>query len=550
MPAPDLEYIDVSDFTPGIYSRFGLGSQSAPTPPGAAQETNTYRCVGYATGGLGPAPRRVTANTKSGLDFLTDASANVLDGGKVRQLAFFALVPVSVGPGANRTATPDKLFVIWEYFYNNGGVTERRTKALVIGVYDTTNPLYTMRSYVNVEAVGTEFSTAFYTSSRTNNTTPTNPGIPIVVGMVMYPGGSIAGYRETWTYPAFATPAADSVASLLTDTRDGLVAHQGRVVTFKYASESVGATGAIPNNERLGWFPVNNVGGAVSADSVFVEENPSGYSSWGAMNANELFLLKQVGGAVVVRGDLDNPTVIRLPGVAPAYVKSKAAATPIGLVYGSRSGVYVWEGGDTATLLSPQMDKGNFWIPDRSLGFLGDVGSFCNWMPYILAPKNWMYDTRTKAWWRLDDVNTRELAWYSAGLTGYIWAGPAYWTVASPTMAEMYDPTLGASDYSWFSQPIPATQNRVINIREIQVLLQGYGTVAVTLTGLDGATITETFTVNSTAQPKLFRANCKLQGTDITVKIVSTGNDVNTDAPSVYAVRIGHTQRMKVAVNA
>src|SRR4051794_33970522 len=51
----------LNDFSPGIIQRTGV--QTATTSPasmGAAQVTNTYRCIALPGGGLGPLPRRVT----------------------------------------------------------------------------------------------------------------------------------------------------------------------------------------------------------------------------------------------------------------------------------------------------------------------------------------------------------------------------------------------------------------------------------------------------------------------------------------------------------
>src|SRR4051794_36173215 len=51
-----LQTLDITDFTPGIYSAGGSPTRLIPAPLGAAQLTNTYRCIGLKNGGLAPLP--------------------------------------------------------------------------------------------------------------------------------------------------------------------------------------------------------------------------------------------------------------------------------------------------------------------------------------------------------------------------------------------------------------------------------------------------------------------------------------------------------------
>src|SRR3954470_10605007 len=71
MPAEDLRWYTLSDFSPGIRHKLGLvgqGSAQCPVPSqghpshaltGIAAQQGTYRCIALPTGGLGPLPRRV-----------------------------------------------------------------------------------------------------------------------------------------------------------------------------------------------------------------------------------------------------------------------------------------------------------------------------------------------------------------------------------------------------------------------------------------------------------------------------------------------------------
>ena len=55
----------------------------------------------------------------------------------------------------------------------------------------------------------------------------------------------------------------------------------------------------------------------------------------------ELLLVGHRGGALLERGDVANPTIIQLPHVESTWgITAHAAATPIGVVYGSRNSIF------------------------------------------------------------------------------------------------------------------------------------------------------------------------------------------------------------------
>ena len=57
------------------------------------------------------------------------------------------------------------------------------------------------------------------------------------------------------------------------------------------------------------------------------------HGAWGSISASELFLVRHSGGGYVISGDLNSPTVTRLPGVTSTNgIVQVAGQTPIGLV--------------------------------------------------------------------------------------------------------------------------------------------------------------------------------------------------------------------------
>lgn len=77
-----LEWIELADFTLGIYSSF-FGSDGQPVNDGALQD-DTYGCVGHPAGGLVPGPRLVQSYSDS---FILGTSHSDI-------IAFFNFSPV------------------------------------------------------------------------------------------------------------------------------------------------------------------------------------------------------------------------------------------------------------------------------------------------------------------------------------------------------------------------------------------------------------------------------------------------------------------------
>lgn len=131
----------------------------------------------------------------------------------------------------------------------------------------------------------------------------------------------------------------------------------------------------------------------------------TGIGTIGVITIDQLLVVKHVGGGAAVSGDLDNPTIHRLPYIeSTGGVVCKGVSTPIGFVYGSDNGIFAWQGGDSTQKLSPQLD-GFFW--DHVAGdanyekYSACRGRMGHWNDLVLVPNNYVYDIEKQSWWRL-----------------------------------------------------------------------------------------------------------------------------------------------------
>lgn len=242
---------------------------------------------------------------------------------------------------------------------------------------------------------------------------------------------------------------------------------------------------------------------------IAIPENSSGFGSVAALNAQDLLIVNNYGGGAVVSGQLNSPTINQLPSLHATYgLSCQGVNTPIGYIYGGRFGVYSFDGSKTDSI-SPQL-TGAFWDHiassiDPASGLSsslththrGNRGRFGWWDPYVLVPNNYLYDTRTKGWWRLE-LPTDTLEPYSAYDTsagnsetsGQLYAMPWRKTILSDVTYDRYSHYSLADSYSWQSQPLYESRDRTLTCHQITfAALPAPGstesTITLTLTGID-----------------------------------------------------------------
>lgn len=614
----NLQYINLTDFSPGIFSSYQSGAtgNQDSVQDGAAQKTGTYGCYGNPSGGLYPLPLVSVEDTIS-LDHVAGSSVFPADRRFIAILDVlnfpgihppdFVVVNSGISPtpeahpiSSDFSGKPALIYFVAQRYYADGNdaayerqwAVYRRSLYLdpamdaIDSAYGASQPVFRFPwgGHDTNPRIAQDFGFGVLDLGRESTADQTKPGQPHfkigLGGRINSPSEDEVTYDYRSVYLSSSSLDNDNHIQVINEIGPSIVlSHQGRTVwcnvtpdVTQQRSEStiyeqyrgvnwlvdVLSTAGVITSEELYWTKVNSADIDNPDGTVFVEENPVGLGIWCSMNANELFLVKHWGGAVLVRGSLNNPTVIRLPGVESTFgICSHPVVTPMGCVYGTKTGVWVWNGSDTATCISPQLD-GYFWrVPNTEFYHQAQVvGRFGYQHPFLFAPNNWVMDVRTGGWFRLietgltaDDEGAK-FAFYNTSFQNLVYASPATLPLSDNNDLEaqpwLYtiDYMAAAKNFRWTSQPLQKTQTRRLDFRDAMIVTQGVGTVTVTLTGLDGDTWSYVFTVDSPDVPIALDApTVKLSSHDVIVSIESAGVDA---APIVYRCSIGYDEAQQI----
>lgn len=568
-PKPrDYKWIDIDDFTPGIF-QYSPDTNSAappgshPAPHGACTDV-TYGCLPIPSGGLAPGP------------------------------GFIAHVPYDEGTIASEFGTNS--YYLSSFQVNTMLDTEVVEFVLVLegirsddagwlqicvsqysgGMHVLTNgSLYYAGETVGITATGT---CAFVT--RLN---PANLGPTFVTQLVAPYGGTFSNTQPVLAYPdpANATllqvnnmnPGIGNISALC-------VGYQGRVVVFQTEAHPWPpntSTIHYQDNDALYWTDPSGAYVLGSQEEYFVPEDPTGYGAAGSISAGELFLVKNQGGGCVVTGDLNNPQITYLPGVQPinGFPGTNLAAeiVPVGsgcsssqgfYYCSSNAGVWRWNGGNSSQKVSPQLSD-NAWF-NPNFAFASMIFNCVKWGQYILVSNNWIYDEILGSWWRLSQnpsVTTPPYFWYGIdGTSDNIFAAPTSIFSGGPwpgyeSLADQYSRTYPSNTYVWQSQPIRLAEDSQADIREISIRAvtasgqQADCSIAITLTNESG--VTQSFpAINNMSggdNPTTYRSVGGFKATNLQITLTATNTTGTTNtyspAPTIYSVSVGFKSREK-----
>jgi hypothetical protein len=598
----------IEDFKPGIFSDYhaagavvGNDSNSVFDPKinGAAVVDDTWACCADRSGALVPLPRVVTGKT-SGLDPVTARGtvingdylidALVLDGMQANDdtrndAPEIVMMQNWIGPTGTSTNFASYLRVRrheqWrdvpvtsDVSFTRVAVASTETDAIsgtltpirgaeseTVATTDEVKRGFAWVAHVpystpnlnrqwNAGGSTLTDNDALYTDWDTKYAGVFSDGYPPRVN------GSQVGYFPNmlapFTIPPVGPGFVDGSANSTYRNAHMVIGHQGRIVIAQ----------RIPSNylNTVRAWKDRLVASAllqpyiVGGGGEFVEENTSGIGAMASLSADELFVVKHGGGGYLLRGSVTSPTVVKLPFIESTYgIVHSPIATPMGLVYGSRNGVFLWEG-ETSRHLSPQLD-GFFWnhLPAGSnVRYQGHQARFGYWHPWVMVPNGYMLDTRTGSWWRLDDpVSHQSYNVYGVDERGRLYAFPhrVIADVAPMDLWRTADPHVLASSYSWKSQPLAESRDTAYRVHEIVLLATATSAssrVTVTISGYThtGALVTipavQFDLSNNFDRPQLVRLDVQ-QGTDALSYIqvrIEGASLVGDAAPKVHRVEL------------
>ncbi len=530
-----LNFFDITDFSPGIYSNSQIVNPdpAAPTgvfpaPPGAADVTNTYGCIALDNGGLGPGPAVVSGYPKSlndiGIAGVTAPGADIM-----------CLI--------NTFHTFHDEFVVGLNFDFSAGNQDSEFWSWAASV--GTNPIQ-VQSY---NYTG-DHNICCYPFATTIGAQP----------VICLPLAAIDGPNSNLVvYPSVSSPTAFGVDVIETNaTATGTAfGHQGRIVVQAFLDGGSWPISSVDfANESFNYTdpPLSETWPAQG--ELFGPENPFGYGAVNSVSAGELFCVKCRGGADIIQGDLNNPTVTSLPGVkstGPIYGRTDSDAN--GLYYCAQyEGAWAWNGGNSSQKISKQLDD-NFFT--ALVGIDSPYYSYYiqRWGDWMLFSSNWIFDSNTGAWWRLEQQGIQTFFWYVPSFN------PRFMAAAIGTVETSATPFLWAYDrgtprnaFSWQSLPIKIpSEDRTSTPRELVIRASNpYADAApqiiATLIDDKGNTSTlETWTMTSgvnTVQETRLNAALK-QTTTVAVQLAVSGT---LYAPVVHGLSMGSRTREHVGI--
>jgi hypothetical protein len=546
-------WIDLADFTPGIVHYLAQAATgptqvgSAPGRDGAASIENTYRCICLPNGGLGPMPANNWNYSRPSMD-ATIATW---------RMQFFVYGPLTqdyIDPRSMAVTHPVEFHLAAE---GNAGGATRRHRWYRDRVFQG-GPTLAAANVDQIKAVdvASTVTTQFNPTSFAAHYMDVGGGqgaYPAVLASYNALAGNITGgYTGAFPNSTSVATVAAAVPYLFTWTSGGgwILSHQGRVVEFLPVSNTWGPS--VYSEQINDYFQFSSpqlAGQDGTTRSIVTQDSMAGVGAVGSISASDLLIVTHGRGGVLVQGDLANPTVRRMPGVVPTGgTECTGIPTPVGFVYGvNRGGIYAWSGGDSSTLLSHQLPE-DCWIIPNTASILRYKGRFALWQNWIMCPGNWVYNIPTSSWWRMEDPAVNLFyEWMVNPVNGYCYGNVPLWTDGGAQMVGYingFDRSTGTHSWSWQSQPLARTRNRTLSIRDVDLVCQGAGTIAVTFTAADGTTQTNTYTLSgSTTLSQYLRTTFGVVGNDVKVRFLATGTGGAGVAPVLHVAHIGYNER-------
>lgn len=549
----DLQWLEFTDFSGGIFSNNNLsgGLEVTATNPAMAQPTNTYRCRALPTGGLGPLPRMKEAFE------LTQPPTNSQDDSYI--INGLGTWGQAIGTTNATTDGNHRIEVHLLLSWTVAGTPVTRYGAWTREhIYDTTPSTETIAFDTNADAgPGVMlYQYAYFLKTRMNPIADVaDPGELVMVCVYTPPSQDVFLNK---VQPDPATPTATGTAQLIAGDAEiyrKAVAHQGRVVVGKFAIYGRGDDTTNSSNENFVYTEVNNYTTTLTEPQVYVPEIDQNISDLASMTANQLIVVKDFGGGYMVQGDLDDPTVVRLPNLMSpdGTATVHGTQTPRGWVYSAGDrGLYIWNGGDQSEPLSSQVDAREF--TGNGVETAGHAGSCDRWLDLLLVPQLWVCDLESRGWWRLDDPDdypTPMTFFSTSKYRGQMISARQEFqpleTDGNEVAFYLWEYGDLAYTYSWQSHPLWVSRDQYLNTRAGVVALQGYGEVTVTLIDQDGNTDINVITTASD-NIRNYRFNTTLQAESLIVRIEAdgftldpdTGDPVDAVAPLVHRLFLGY----------
>lgn len=341
-----------------------------------------------------------------------------------------------------------------------------------------------------------------------------------------------------------------------------IVSHQGRLIALTHRTKAAGRIHRLQTTYILYTLPFHDSSSGIVRNATFYGENSSDVMLMASLNTDELLMIRNSDGGLLIRGDIDNPTVVRLRNLESMYgVSHIPINSSQGLVYGTPNGVFAFQGGEVAVKLSEQIE-GFFWDHRSSSSepeYESQRGRFGIFHHYVCVPNNFIYDTRSKSWWRLSNPADRGGVAYNCytndPVSGDLQAFPYKLTGTQNVVWDTYHKETLAGSYSWQSQPLVETLDRSVSFRSVRLVASpGSNTAAcsvvVTLTGftdegvaMNPIVTTFQFSGDGNGSPVIQHITLTPNFTAMYAQVLIEASAASGPAPKIISVQLSHAPR-------
>ena len=313
-----------------------------PAPPGAADVRETFGCISENNGGLGPLPALGGAPGPTGL------SMNDIGQGLPAEV----VGPADITAVTNSFQNGEDELVFMLTYDATVGVSQSTAMWSYNVGFDILNliPGTAMAYNYSADLLGAKNYCCFPFMTLVL-------AQPELVFALAAPSGP---NPNLFTYPNVGTSTVFSSSIITSDqTANGTsIGHQGRMLVI--AELQYGwpvAISTMPNESFNYTDPALFLTWPMQKE-VFGPENPFGFGAVNSVSAGELFCVKRRGGAIIIQGDLNNPTVTTLPGVkSTGQQYGRTDTDQNGMYYAAEhAGAWVWNGGNTSQKISNQLE--------------------------------------------------------------------------------------------------------------------------------------------------------------------------------------------------
>jgi hypothetical protein len=181
------------------------------------------------------------------------------------------------------------------------------------------------------------------------------------------------------------------------------------------------------------------------------------------------------------------------------------------------------------------------------------------WNDLVFFPNNWIYDTTNGCWWQSEDTNVVNFGQYANQRYGARYLYAMQGGMGSSLQVYAFDGTTRATSWAWTSNPIPVTQDNLVSLRRIVLVVSNPTSSPAQFTVIPtspGSTIpiaagnnpqSIVFTIPPHSEAHRVGANCGYTDYNIQLVVIA-GNLGNMMGPILHSITVQYQEANEVSL--